>query len=508
VSVSNQKLIKKHLEDTTTIVPEVKMTFKPPAFSLEDDPLDWLSLFEDAVELNSWKEKAALYSVVECLTNEEVRRWFLSKKFTKYLLDKPFTLYTDNLALAYLFAKLEPSQKLQRWVMSLQEFSFNVIHVKSKLNPVADALSRYPGDNTVEEDERLGEDELEDLYEHFLMEFGNEKKKLPDDAYEKELQDLFWLLCNTAELMLQPTNLKIKAIEDNHLFRKVGSRHLLVPYVKERKAILEQVHDGHGHYGQNASWARLYQCYWWPGAYNDMKSYVQSCVSCQLFADRDKSKVHKNPTLMLRLFEQFSIDYVGPLPKSERGNQYILVAVEHFTRWPLALACPDATGITTARFIYTQIFCQFGPPTHLLSDNGSHFEAHVIRPLLHMIQTNHKFANPYHPQTNGMCEKLNGTLVGTIKKLTVENTTNWDLFLPGVLYAYRTKAHGTLNISPFELLYGQPPTMPRRDILQSIGQILSFERMYKLQDRSANMELLYQEPVFEENLEIKKFQKE
>jgi hypothetical protein len=48
-----------------------------------------------------------------------------------------------------------------------------------------------------------------------------------------------------------------------------------------------------------------------------MMSYVQGCIQRQLFADLDKSKVHKNPTPMLRLFEQFSIDYVGPLSKSE-----------------------------------------------------------------------------------------------------------------------------------------------------------------------------------------------
>jgi hypothetical protein len=105
------------------------------------------------------------------------------------------------------------------------------------------------------------------VYEHFLMEIRNEKKKLPDDAYEEEIQDLFWLLYNNADLKLQPTNVKTKAkgyaIEDNHLFRKTDSRYLLVPYVKERRAALE-----HCHYGQNASWACLYQSHWWSGAYN------------------------------------------------------------------------------------------------------------------------------------------------------------------------------------------------------------------------------------------------
>lgn len=57
-----------------------------------------------------------------------------------------------------------------------------------------------------------------------------------------------------------------------------------VPYRQERHAILTEVHAGHGHFGQEATWARLSNQYWWPTDYADAKSYEISCHECQTFA--------------------------------------------------------------------------------------------------------------------------------------------------------------------------------------------------------------------------------
>ncbi|OBZ80715.1 Retrovirus-related Pol polyprotein from transposon 17.6, partial [Choanephora cucurbitarum] len=105
--------------------------------------------------------------------DEERPICFMSRKlqpaeFRKYLLDKPFTLFTDNSAVQYMFSKNTPNQRLQRWVMAAQDLTFKCVHLKTKFNPVADAMSRYPTTYEVKGDELNGEDDLEALYEHLM----------------------------------------------------------------------------------------------------------------------------------------------------------------------------------------------------------------------------------------------------------------------------------------------------------------------------------------------------
>jgi hypothetical protein len=188
------------------------------------------------------------------------------------------------------------------------------------------------------------------------------------------------------------------------------------------------------------------------------------------------------------LFEQFSIDYVGPFPTSEIGNKHIILAVENFTRWPIAIATKENDSLTTAKFLYEHIFCNFGPPTHLLSDNGIHFINNVVSQFLELVKVNHKVTSIYHPQTNGMAERINGVVVGSLKKLVHDNKKQWDLLLPAALYSYRIKIHTLLKISPYEALFGQAPGVPVDDPLFQVGKVIGYERLVKLWGLRATME--------------------
>lgn len=129
------------------------------------------------------------------------------------------------------------------------------------------------------------------------------------------------------------------------------------------------------------------------------------------------------------------------------------------------------------------ILCVFSLFTHLLSDNGTHFDSQVIDMLLALMKTHHKFTSGYRPQCNGMIEKLNGTIRRAIQKLTMNDPANWDTHLVvSVLWAYRTKINQTLRISPYQMLFGQDPT--NQEPIMRLGQELGFERYAKLVDRN------------------------
>jgi hypothetical protein len=67
---------------------------------------------------------------------------------------------------------------------------------------------------------------------------------------------------------------------------------------------------------------------------------------------------------------------------------------------------------------------------------------------------------PYHPQSNGMVERCNGTLKSMLKKVCRERPTDWDRYIPALLFSYRELPNETLGFSPFELLFGHSPRGP------------------------------------------------
>ena len=150
--------------------------------------------------------------------------------------------------------------------------------------------------------------------------------------------------------------------------------------------------------------------------YENIRLYVRSCDICQR---RGKNKRNEplHPIPVDAPFYRIGLDFVGPLPRTIRGNRYIIVAVDYFTKWPEARAFPEANAENTAIFIYENIICQYGYPQKILSDKGTHFNNQMISKLLKRFQVCHNFSMPYHPQTNGLVKRYNRTLCELLAKI-------------------------------------------------------------------------------------------
>lgn len=98
-----------------------------------------------------------------------------------------------------------------------------------------------------------------------------------------------------------------------------------------------------------------------------------------------------------------------------------------------------------------------------------------------------------------MVERFNGTLMKALKKLAVNFRRNWDEYLPAVVYAYRTRAHSTIGISPFELLYGTSPSTHEKDLLLQLRRRPGHERLYFHQCREPEQEAVSPSVSFETN---------
>jgi hypothetical protein len=150
---------------------------------------------------------------------------------------------------------------------------------------------------------------------------------------------------------------------------------------------------------------------------------------------------------------------VGPLPRTQRGKKYIIVAMDYLTKWPEARAVSKATADVTTQFLYEQIICQHGCPQIILSNRGTHFNNNTIKALMEKFQVNHLLSTPYHPQTNGLVERFNRTLYESLARLSLKNN-DWDLYIAPTLFAYRTTKHATTKIEPFFLVYGRDARLP------------------------------------------------
>src|SRR5205823_2423980 len=105
-------------------------------------------------------------------------------------------------------------------------------------------------------------------------------------------------------------------------------------------------------------------------------------------------------------FYMVGINFVGPLPITEKGNKYIIVAMDYFTKWPEAKAVKEATAKEVSTFILEEIICRHGCPKRILSDRGSHFNNEMIKELMGKFKIKHGFSTPYHPKTNGLVERF------------------------------------------------------------------------------------------------------
>ena len=231
------------------------------------------------------------------------------------------------------------------------------------------------------------------------------------------------------------------------------------------KSLLKACHDDPmtgAHFSFDRTYNKIRYYYWWPDMKSTIKHYIESCLLCKQYnVTRNKRYGHLRPIAPPDgPFLLIGIDYCGPLKRTPRENQYVLVITDHFSRHITAIALPNCTAETTAQALFNEYFCKYGIPAVILSDQGSHFRNQLMDNIKNLIGYNHIYSTPYHPQTNGIVERFNATFIPQIAKLQDTQDNNWDEYLQAVVFAYNTGIHKTTKYSPFELLYGRLPRLP------------------------------------------------
>ena len=254
---------------------------------------------------------------------------------------------------------------------------------------------------------------------------------------------------------------------NNNLFREFidSNDNIIYQYVvpkQQRPYILAQCHDNMhaGHLGFEKTRDRIIHRFYWTDQLKDIESYVKTCEVCQQM----KTPHHYNqaplvPILPSRPGELVTTDLLGPLPRSNGGNIYILVVIDHFTKWVELFAMNKITAEEVAQNLML-VFYRHGIPETLLSDQGTNYQASVMNELCELFDIHKVRTTPYHPQCDGITERFNRTIQTMLASYVNKNQTNWDTLLPALAFAYNTSTHSSTKCTPFELVYGRKPKVP------------------------------------------------
>ncbi|XP_016172235.1 uncharacterized protein K02A2.6-like [Arachis ipaensis] len=176
-------------------------------------------------------------------------------------------------------------------------------------------------------------------------------------------------------------------------------------------------------------------------AYDDVRhpGVCEKMQKCQ-----ENTNFHKAPpeelSLMMapRIFAQWGVDLLGPLPPEPGQVKYLIVAIDYYTKWVEAEPLASISAANCQKFMWKQVVTRFGIPETVISDNGTKFTDKKFKGFLEGLKIKQRFSSVEHPQTNGQVEAANKVILKGLKNRLEGKKGSWADELASVLWSYKT----------------------------------------------------------------------
>ena len=376
------------------------------------------------------------YSVTE---RELLALIFSIEKFRPYIEGTKFTVITDHYSLVWLNRLKEPTGRLARWAVKIQQYDFEMIHRKGKFHVVPDVLSRIP-------------------YEEATVNVVDSTVNVSDTWYETL----------RGKVTRNPHKFPKWKIHEDSLYKYVpikskvqtnNSPWKLVVPEGQRPEILRASHDvpQAAHLGFQKTLKRIQENYYWPKMRKDVETHIERCKICGQnkplrrlpFGLMGKEKNVQFP------FQIISVDLIGPMPRSKKGHTFLLVVSDWFTKFSLLKPLRKATAQEISTFMENQVFLVYGVPQRIIADNGTQFVSTQFQSLCKRYKVPKVwYTARYHPQAN-FVERNNQTIGTAIRSFLTDQHRLWDEHIPHIQFALNTATHEVTGFTPAFLNFGR-----------------------------------------------------
>lgn len=209
-----------------------------------------------------------------------------------------------------------------------------------------------------------------------------------------------------------------------------------------------------GHLGFARTFHKVFSRFFWPWMRLSVTKYLRGCMDCQKRKSQALLPSKTLQPLPPPPFCRIGIDLLGPFSYSLHGNRWVIVCIDHHTRYAQTRATHSGIAVEIVAVLIERAIVRDRTPREILSDGSVAFFSTIIRELLNLCHTTHRTTTSYHPQCNGLTERLNRTLCDMLS-MCVNAQHNLSDVLSFETYAYNTSRQDTTSFSSFYLLFAR-----------------------------------------------------
>jgi hypothetical protein len=380
------------------------------------------------------------------------------QKFRLYVFGHQIKVYSDNKALSFLKKCTLTSNRITRWILQLQEYALEIVHIKGTDNHFADIMSRNPVG--------LNPEQLRQLKKPKDILVAKIDLNL-DPQIKQELKDLATL--QTQDVRIEELKRKLATshttmtdkykLEKGVLYCKDDrSFPFWRPYLPAslENKVIKFVHAISGHQGTDKCMKQIAYSFYVKNLGRKVRKFISCCDICQRVKHPNRSyEIEARSHLPSEPGELLSIDLYGPLPTGRGGVSYILVCLDVFTKHVKLYPLRTATTKSCLNKLINHYFHHVVHPKNIINDHGSQFYSPVWKKTLSDHNVSVRFSPIRHPQSNPS-ERMMSEISKFCRIYCNLTQKRWPELVPRIEDWLNTSVSAATGYTPVELMFGQP----------------------------------------------------